>query len=377
MPVNDGGRVSQRRLAIRDLLLGSPGRKWRTKEIADICGVSPDTAFRDLSELSGSGQLMLISTGETANFLWELDPDFDPRLPALRLDYAQGAALYAAARLLSQQQHERNEAVRTALLELVGVMPAPLRQHMEATVRGFASEAATTGQSSPANAGGAGRDLTSIFTTLSRGWLEGRVVRLTYEPLGVARVFTCAFRPYLLEPSGIGYTIYFIGQSDPPGALRTYKLERVRHVELTEERFIVPEDFDGPARFRRSWRVMAGEGELIHVKLRFNQFVARRVRETRWHPSQVLTETADGLIWEGDIGDITEIRPWVRGWGADCEALEPQELRDELVQEARRLGRLYDAYDAAPHATSGDGPSGRGEQDGPDQTLLDDLFGKE
>ncbi|MGH2501464.1 MAG: DeoR family transcriptional regulator, partial [Ktedonobacterales bacterium] len=194
MPVNDGGRVSQRRIAMRDLLLSAPGRKWRTKEIADRFGVSPDTAFRDLSELSGTGQVPLLSTGETANFLWELDPDFDPRLPALRLDYAQGAAMYAAARLLSQQQNERNDAVRSALLALVQTLPGPLRPHLEATVLGFTPATTET------------RDLSQAFSVLSRGWLQGRIVQLAYEPLHSARLFHCVFRHYLMEPSGIGYT---------------------------------------------------------------------------------------------------------------------------------------------------------------------------
>ena len=353
MPVTDGGMQAQRLVALQGLLLSSPGRKWRTREIADLFGVSPDTATRYLTTLSGTGMVPLISSGGTSAFVWELDPNARLTLAPLRLDYAQGTALYAAARLLSQQHDERNEAVRSALIALIETMPERLRAHLEAMVSGLTPSEAE------------GRDLTEIFTTLSRGWLESRVVRLTYEPLRSGRVYTCDFQPYLLEPSGIGYTIYFIGQSDPPGALRVYKLERVRHVALTDETFTVPDDFDGPALLRRAWRVMFGEGELIHVKLRFSQFVARRVRETRWHPSQTLAETPDGLAWEADIGDITEIRPWVRGWGADCEALEPPELREELQQEARKLARLYGVEQRA---------SGKA---GPDQTLLDDLFGKD
>lgn len=236
---------------------------------------------------------------------------------------------------------------------MIRVLPSQLQPHIEASTLG----------AEPVEVDG--RDLTKVFTALSEGWLLGRVVKLRYEPLGAGRTFQCAFRPYLLEPSGIGYTIYFIGHSDPPGALRTYKLERVRSAELTEETFSVPDDFDGPARFRRAWRVMYGEGELVHVKLRFSQFVARRVRETRWHPSQTLTETAEGLVWDADIGDITEIRPWVRGWGADCEALEPPALREEMALEARRLSSVYQT--AAPQAAP----------DTANPALLDALFGGE
>jgi CRISPR-associated endonuclease/helicase Cas3 len=110
---------------------------------------------------------------------------------------------------------------------------------------------------------------------------------------------------------------------------------------------------------------MYGDGDLEMVKLRFSQFVSPRVRETRWHPSETLTETPEGLVWEAQIGDITEIRPWIRGWGADCEVLEPAGLRDEMIYETRRLARRYGIAQAPP------------TDDGPDQDLLDALFGKE
>ena len=100
-------------------------------------------------------------------------------------------------------------------------------------------------------------------------------------------------------------------------------------------------------------------------QVRFSQFVSKRVRETVWHVSQQLTETADGLIWEADIGDITEIRPWLCGWGADGEVLELRELREEMIAEARRLARVYGVRQVGTYTTS----SG--------STLLDDLWGNE
>ena len=139
----------------------------------------------------------------------------------------------------------------------------------------------------------------------------------------------------------------------------------MRHAELTKETFDIPDNFDGPALLRRAWGVMYGDGEAAHVKLRFSQFVSKRVRETRWHPSETITELPNGLTWEADIGDVTEIRPWIRGWGADCEVLEPSALRADLIAETRRLEKLYGIE---PKVAS---------DEGIDQGLFDDLFGEE
>jgi len=298
MPADDTFKRATRLMQLERMLLSEPTRAWRTREIADRLGVSEDTARRDLEDVSREGRTPLYNEGAGPSFVWKLSPDTQIKLPPLHLSYAQGAALYAAARLLSQQQDERNDVVHAALNNLVSILPPSLRPHLEAFVVGLGL---SEGRS----------NVTSIFETLAQAWLSQRIVSLIYEPPHM-KPYSCRFAPYLLEPSGIGRTIYFIGQSDPPGALRTYKLERVRQADLTDEAFDVPADFNGVELLRRAWGVMYGDDEPAHVKLRFSQFVSQRVRETIWHPSQKLTETPEGLIWEADIGDVTEAAETIR-----------------------------------------------------------------
>lgn len=193
-----------------------------------------------------------------------------------------------------------------------------------------------------------GEDRSPVFEALAIGWLKQRRVRLHYAPLHKnKRPFDCLFSPYLLEPSGIGRTIYAIGHSDPPGELRTYKLERIEFAEMTDEAFTIPTDFDGPDRLSRAWGVMYGDEEPVTVRLRFSHFAARRLKETLWHPSQTIVDTPQGCEWTALIGDVVEIENWIRGWGADCEVLEPVELREKLIDHVRRQARMYGILSAA------------------------------
>ena len=65
-------------------------------------------------------------------------------------------------------------------------------------------------------------------------------------------------------------------------------------------------------------------------------------KETRWHPSQQIEEQPDGyLIWRAKIAEPQEMLPWVRGWGGDVEVVGPEELREALEREVRRLTALY------------------------------------
>jgi CRISPR-associated endonuclease Cas3-HD len=84
--------------------------------------------------------------------------------------------------------------------------------------------------------------------------------------------------------------------------------------------------------------------ETLQVVLRFSPSVRRRVLETTWHPSQVTSEDPEKpgwLRWEVQVADTLDLVPWVRGWGADCEVLEPEELRHVISKGVLKMAQLY------------------------------------
>lgn len=57
---------------------------------------------------------------------------------------------------------------------------------------------------------------------------------------------------------------------------------------------------------------------------------------------QTLEDEPDGsLILTLRINHTLEIKRLALSWGADCEVLEPVELRDEIVQELARIAEAY------------------------------------
>lgn len=262
--------------------------------------------------------------------VWFADPvAASITLRPVHLTPEQAVTLYLAARLLVKQHDKRNESAETALLKLADALRS------DTDVGREVYQAAEELASRPTDT-----TYSQIFGTVVQGFVYRRVVHLVYRPLH-GRPFECHFSPYLLEPSAVGHTTYAIGHSDPPGALRTRKLERILEAELTRQTFEVPPDFPGLEILRTAWSVIFGD-ELVEVRLRFSPRAAERVRETRWHPSQQIEATEDGgCIWTAQVADLTDILPWVRGWGADVEALAPQSLREAMAEEAQRLAAVY------------------------------------
>jgi predicted DNA-binding transcriptional regulator YafY len=342
MPKSDAHTKADRHYRLRKLF-EQPKQRLRTIEIAEKLGVSEDTAMRDINELSHNGRLPLRKDGQH----WILAEDARLEQLHVHLNLAEATALYVAGRLLSQIHDERNRHIIMALTRLTDALPEALQIHQHTLIDLAAQR--EQGQT----------DRSHIFEALTIGWSTRRKVRLLYTPPR-KRKFECLFDPYLLEPSGIGRTIYAIGKSSIGNTWRTYKLERIESAQVTDEPFEVDEDFDGPALLQRSWGVMYGDEDLVKVHLRFTHLVAHRVKETLWHSSQKLLDTAEGCELVIYIGDTLEIENWIRGWGSDCEVLAPNDLREKMITDVHRSARKYGI---TSHASDDDG------------SILDSFFG--
>lgn len=330
----DGFKKLDRLLFIMQMF-ETKGSKWRVREIVERLDFNfdEDTILKDLKELSYAGLLPITPQGR----YWVLiENAVVPRLN-ISLNHAEVGALYLAGRLLAQTQDEQNWHVEMALKKLINAMPPALREEQNMALNLLATPTLHNNDDDDITAQ---LDLSQTFQVLMSGWLARHEVKLTYQPTK-KHSFTCMFRPYLLEPSAIGRTIYVIGWSSVVDDLRIFKLERIQKAEFTNTEFTIPPDFNGPELLSRAWGVMYGDGEPVTVQLRFSDTVTQRLRETRWHPTQKITLTRDGCIWSAQIGDLTEIEPWVRGWGSDCEVLEPAELREHVIQHIQRQMSMY------------------------------------
>lgn len=180
-----------------------------------------------------------------------------------------------------------------------------------------------------------------VLETLTRAWSRGLKVKITHE-MEDGQTFAYTFAPYFIEPYAIGHTMHVIGLRQPPGKIRTLKIERIRTARLLDEPYTIPASFDPSEYLKDAWGIWNAGEEPQKVVLRFSPLVAKRVQETQWHHSQKTTLQPDGsVIWEARVMEWKEMLPWVRGWGADVEALEPDELRAALTREASRLAQLY------------------------------------
>ncbi|MBI3168428.1 MAG: CRISPR-associated helicase Cas3' [Chloroflexi bacterium] len=308
------------------LILSRNPRGLTEAEIADEVNLERRTANNYLRELEEQGKTF------KDGIYWYPLVLRESRLRSFDLSPEEAVTLYLGARLLVKQQDKRNEPAETALLKLASVLKA------DAGVGGEIEQAARELAQRPVQ-----ENYQPIFREVVRGYIYRKRVEIMYHPLRFSKPFQTVFSTYLLEPSLIGFSTYLIGHSSIVNAMRAYKLERIISARIIKDDYSIPADFPGLEILRNAWSIITGE-ETTRVVLRFNNRVKTRVLETRWHPSQQTREDPQhpgSLLWEVQVADTLDLIPWVRSWGADCEVLEPKELRNALTREAQSLAELY------------------------------------
>ncbi len=322
--MNRAATKAERLLQIEALLL-THQEGLTQAEVARRVGVSRSTIFRDLPSLPGHVQ---------ENPKGRLSINRDAYLINVRFSLHEAMAVHLASRLLATRMDRQNPHAAAALRKLGFAMEqlAPcISKHLE-------QSADSMDESSQWQDPNYLRSL----ETLTRAWAEGRKVRVWHRKDKNTPVWQYTFSPYYIEPNAIGQSTYVIGFREPPEALRTFKIERIERVELLDEGYPVPADFRPDELFSDAWGIWYTGAPPIEVVLRFSPRVAQRIRETRWHRSEQVAEQEDGsLLWRAHIAEPLEMMPWIRGWGADVEVLEPLSLREQLGGEARMLLQIY------------------------------------
>jgi proteasome accessory factor C len=175
-----------------------------------------------------------------------------------------------------------------------------------------------------------------VMRDLLTAYRERRVVEIEYYTAGRDELSRRTLRPQLLLMSSGAW--YVVGYDSVRHDVGVFKVERIRHLALTDQRFERRSSFK-PERYRRPGKLFLGN-QHSKARVRFTGALAGRVRAA-W-PADAVEEHADGsVIGAMEYGGTAAICDWLLARGDDAEVCEPGELRDAVARRARAALALY------------------------------------
>ncbi|RMF42062.1 MAG: transcriptional regulator [Deltaproteobacteria bacterium] len=296
-------------------------------ELAEECGVTRRTVYRDLKAIEEAGYPLVSEADEGGRVLYRFMTGFK-QVPPITFSLEELMTLHLCrdqlAFLRGTPFAEDLDAIFT---RIHSSLPPRSVAHMEriasATAPKFSGVPDYTGRY---------QDLVRLRKALIRQFR----CRLQYRP---ARRES---QDYLIDPYGLLFhnnALYLAAYAHNRKDRRLFLVDRIEKVELLEERFDVPEDFSPAEILGQSFGVVSDDP--IEVRVRFAAPVAHLIRERTWHSSQQLTETGDGGVELAmTVAGRTELLAWLYSYLPHVEVLSPPGLRREFFDGLRRALEL-------------------------------------
>lgn len=313
------------RLVATLLLLQTRGRVT-ARQLADELEVSEKTARRDLEALAMAGLPVYPQVGRGGG--WQLLGGGRTDLTGLTADEVRSLFLALGA------SAQTPSAVDSAVRKLVRALPETFRADAEVAARAVHVDPGAWRGSRPA-------ETPEHLDVLQRAVVERRVITLAYTDR------TQAASERTVRPLGLvskGSVWYLLGDTDR--GLRTFRVGRVRRVDVGDETFERPPDFDLSAAWQVVVATVADRRMGARATLRIDPGHVRGLRG-QFGDEMLLAEvdaTADEHGRETVIvGGPTPlvIAEHLAGWGNLVEVVDPPEVRDHLARLGRELAELY------------------------------------
>lgn len=298
-------------------------RAYKDVELAKRYGVNKSTIGRDRLDLERKYMFRQDERGA-----WFIVTD--DQLSAIRLTLNEALALFLPAQKTVRQTRLFQRYTADALDKLATVLKPPMTEKIVQAADKILSNGENSAQS---------QGLEKVL----EAWVSGFKLEIDYQSPNSKGVTRHKVHPYLIEPSIWSDSIYLIGYSETLRKVQPLKVLRMQRVSILTERFEMPKDFSEEELLKNAWGIWYADKEPETVRLRFKPGVAtQRLQESVWHPLERVSPTEDGgVLWEMEVAKWQEMLPWIRGWGADCEVLEPPALRTEMIRETLRQMEIY------------------------------------
>jgi predicted DNA-binding transcriptional regulator YafY len=300
-------------------------------DLARLGDVTTRTIRRDLDALQASGfPLYDDRSADDGRTRWRVNGQAFKGVSA-GLTMSELCALYFSRTLVESLSGTpfRSE-VESAFEKLASALTPHMRQFLDQLPRVIATKA------DPMRRHGDPRQQPIVARALE-ATLQLRQATLTYHSKSSERT-----KSYLVHPYRLAYAqggLYLLAYVPEYGQVRTFAVERIQEISLSEERFTPIEELPDAA-FPHSLGVHSGPPE--HVEIAFRPAVADYVRTREWHPSQRVTDAEGGGVTMAlDVCLDRALQSWILSFGPFARVVAPESLAHEIADQLSEAKARY------------------------------------
>jgi len=326
---------------LRDL---ESSRRLTIDELAARTGVSTRTIRRDLEALQASGFPLYDDTHDGKRY-WMLEQRPFRRLDETGFTLAELSALYFSRTLVEALAATPfHHDLRSAFDKLSSALTPGMRQFLDRLplVLQAKAEPGTVAAGDAAGAAPTPRELaarSARAAQLVEATLHHRRITMRYHSMSSDRE-----KAYLIEPYRLVFAqggLYVVAYVPEYGQQRTFAVDRILGLSLTEERFEPADDVPAEA-FAHSLGVHQGTPPQT-VTIWFAPRIARYVKERVWHASQQAEDQPDGSVHLTlQVSNDWALRSWILGYGPLARVISPPELAAQILDQLERAQALYE-----------------------------------
>ena len=325
--VGNGGRsLSKRdrtaRLLYLQILLWHHSQGIDVKEIARSCNASIRTTYRDLVALESELKVPIWQEGSKRGLV---DGHF---LPPIAFRQEEAMNIFIASRLMQNYSYLYNPNVISTFMKLSSILPGELREETRKTIENLEKQT---------------RDERKVnnFNKVTKAWISRHMVKIRYQTPFDDEPKERIIEPYFLEPMLISHSIYVIAYCHLKKSIYEFKLDYVYgDVEILPDIYVIPSDFHTTDYITSPWDTFDNDAsiELVTIKLHFISGYNKKLFDTIWHPSQTVERLGDGSVIMTLKAHLSNhFIAWYVGLTGRVEVLEPEILRDKVLEKAKLL----------------------------------------
>lgn len=299
-------------------------------QLARELRVSTRTIWRDMEALQTAG-FPLYSDKRGRETSWKLNAAPFKALADLGISLLELCSLYMGRAMVAGLAGAPFAGALAAMCQKVErTLPPKMREFLDRLPSIIESKA---GSVKKAAAAAHNDDIGKLLEAT----LHQRVCRMRYFSVSSNRAKEYLVHPYrLVHAEGGMYLLAWVPEYQE---VRTFAIERIRKLSLTEECFAIASALSTEA-FGHSLGVHRGKPERIVVT--FDARLAPHVRERVWHKSQRIEELANGRVrMTLHVCSDWALRSWILGFGPFVKVESPGRLAEEILAQ---IDAARDAY---------------------------------